>query len=419
MWTGAGQLENGCKGPILFYTGNEGSIDAFWDSNGFVIDVLGSEWNALIVFGEMRYYGKSMPFPDWHDHKGQYLTTEQALADYAALILHLKRTLPGAQECPVVAFGGSYGGTLTAFFRTKYPHIVVGGLAASAPFGYYDPEKWEENNVNEFTWSDIVSTVYEQSMVGCLDAIAHVTRTISDFSPQALAKTFNTCRVWSPQRFQDFWTYAIESIPQMNYPYAVGSLPAWPVSTVCRTLLRSGPRPSLQAAAEVTDMYYGGGGRGGDCIPTEGQGGIPGGGPWPNAPWGYQSCTETLHQFSARGVRNFTFDLENEVSLCRRYYGVSPRPTSLAEEFGGYDVAAINGNVNLIFSNGLLDPWHGGGILRPSQDPSVHVFVMPLGAHHLDLRGPSSLDPANVTLTRRAEMRIIRSWIDAAGGLKK
>jgi hypothetical protein len=26
-WTGEGQLSNGCKGPILFYTGNEGPIE--------------------------------------------------------------------------------------------------------------------------------------------------------------------------------------------------------------------------------------------------------------------------------------------------------------------------------------------------------------------------------------------------------
>ena len=31
-------------------------------------------------------------------------------------------------------------GTLTTFLRTAYPSAVVGGLAASAPIGYYDPQ---------------------------------------------------------------------------------------------------------------------------------------------------------------------------------------------------------------------------------------------------------------------------------------
>jgi hypothetical protein len=39
-WDGSGELENGCKGPILLYTGNEGDIEAFWEANGFMHEYL-------------------------------------------------------------------------------------------------------------------------------------------------------------------------------------------------------------------------------------------------------------------------------------------------------------------------------------------------------------------------------------------
>lgn len=40
-----------------------------------------------------------------------FLTAEQALADFAVLITELKRNW-SAEGCPVVLFGGSYGGSM-------------------------------------------------------------------------------------------------------------------------------------------------------------------------------------------------------------------------------------------------------------------------------------------------------------------
>ena len=65
--------------------------------------------------------------------KGVGVKTLSALvANYPALIFFLKNEL-NAMDAPVIGFGGSYGGMIGAWFRLKYPNLVDGVIAASAP----------------------------------------------------------------------------------------------------------------------------------------------------------------------------------------------------------------------------------------------------------------------------------------------
>ena len=131
-------LTNNTYDAIFLYTGNEGNIEDFWKISGFVRESA-QRHNAAIMFAEHRYYGKSFPFVDQRNPKDarqsftgeniRYLTVEQTLADYAALIAHMQSD---DRKLPVIAFGGSYGGWLSAWLRMKYPHLCAGAVAASA-----------------------------------------------------------------------------------------------------------------------------------------------------------------------------------------------------------------------------------------------------------------------------------------------
>lgn len=62
----------------------------------------------------------------------KHLSSEQALADLAYFIEAKKKEMK-LQHNKWIVFGGSYPGSLAAWFRLKYPHLAYGAVASSAP----------------------------------------------------------------------------------------------------------------------------------------------------------------------------------------------------------------------------------------------------------------------------------------------
>lgn len=62
-----------------------------------------------------------------------YLSSEQGLADLATFrqFIHSKFNLTDSNKW--ISFGGSYPGSLSAWFRLKYPHLVHAAVSSSAP----------------------------------------------------------------------------------------------------------------------------------------------------------------------------------------------------------------------------------------------------------------------------------------------
>lgn len=120
------------NGPVLFYFGNEANVLLYLNNTGLMWESA-HDLNAVLVFAEHRYYGLSKPFDKDLRKNMAFLTAEQAMADYAGLLLELKSPSSPYSDSAVIGFGGSYGGMLGSWFRMKYPHLVDGVIAGSAP----------------------------------------------------------------------------------------------------------------------------------------------------------------------------------------------------------------------------------------------------------------------------------------------
>lgn len=111
--------------PIFLYTGNESPVDEYVNNTGLVWD-LAKEMNALVVFAEHRFFGGSVPAIEGMDNCLAFLSSEEALADYATVANRLRREF-GGENSAIIAFGGSYGGMLASWMRILYPSAIDGG----------------------------------------------------------------------------------------------------------------------------------------------------------------------------------------------------------------------------------------------------------------------------------------------------
>lgn len=413
----------GNNGPIFFYTGNEGDIVMFLENTGFMFDIA-PEFKALLVFAEHRYYGITLPFGNESysfDNIG-YLTSEQALADFADLIMYIKATVPGTSNSPVIAFGGSYGGMLSAWARIKYPHIYSGAIASSAP-------------ILQFTgltpcsvFYQIVTKAYKDVSTVCADTIRQSWDALNvkfetEEGKQWISQHFKLCSPITNEAEFELFKYwlnnAWTNLAMINYPYPANflePLPAWPVQGACGYLngTYNSDDEVLDAVANAAFFYSNYTGQipcidiVQDASPSLGDLG-----------WSYQACTEMVMPMCPDGVNDMFEPEPWNLTLysigCQEVWKVTPRPFMAPIEYGGRNITASS---NIVFSNGELDPWSGGGVLENLSD-SLIAIVIEEAAHHLDLRSSNPADPQSVIDARESEKSYIRQWISGNSSSKK
>lgn len=230
-----------------------------------------------------------------------------------------------------------------------------------------------------------------------------------------LTKSFRTCRaIKSPSdvdALNNWLNTAFTYMAMTDYPYPTNflqPLPGWPVKAACQPIIARGATDLLGSVADGAGVYYNTSGSlscfdiwNADISPSLG-----------NA-WNYQACTELNLNTASNGVTDMfppaPFDEKAIAASCEQQFGVTPRDDWIMTWSGGLNITASS---NIIFSNGKLDPWNGGGVLESLSDSLIAILIED-GAHHLDLRFSDPRDPPSVVAAREQEASIITGWLAA------
>lgn len=428
--------------PILFYCGNEANVELYVNATGLLwehADALG----AGLVFAEHRYFGRSLPFArDEIPKRLGWLSSEQALADYARLLRALRAD--GGRPRPAVAFGGSYGGMLASWLRMKYPGAVDGAIAASAPIlsflglsPAYDMASFGKLVTFDASAKGGGSDACVERVHASLKLVLSLGR--SSAGRARLDAVFRLCpssRLASEPdavALAGWLQSAMDFMAMGSFPYASsymlngdGSLPPFPLREMCRRIEEasaraagSAPPPAdalLAALREGVGVFYNYTGSpagaqgcfdlgvtGNDETTADGQ------------RWDWLYCSDMLQPAARDGVADMfypqPFDLTAVAAGCRERWLVEPRPDWPVTNYGGW--AALRAASNIVFTNGELDPWRGGGV-TVNVSSTVQSYVIPGVGHHVDLFFSHPADTEPLRAVRAAQIAAVRSWIDSA-----
>ncbi|BFZ54197.1 hypothetical protein PYCC9005_001230 [Savitreella phatthalungensis] len=148
------------KGPIVLLLGGEADATKRLSTLQTGIgNIIAEETDSKAILIEHRYYGQSLPFPDYKTENLKYLTVNQTLHDFVNFRKTAGKQLGVESSAPWIVWGAGYGGVLAAILRKQYPDLFVGAVVSSGSL-HRSSDFWEY-------WT----TIMERMPASCRDAV--------------------------------------------------------------------------------------------------------------------------------------------------------------------------------------------------------------------------------------------------------
>lgn len=392
-------------GPVFMMINGEGPM-----SVGSVVAYQYIQWaeqfKALVVSLEHRFYGESQPFDSLDTENLVYLDADQALAD-AANFRQFVANKFNAHNNQYITFGGSYAGELSSWMRLKYPHLIDASVASSGPVNA---------EVDFYQYLEVVedSLVYYGQQI-CVDNIQAATDKIQALAAatdglSSLSAMFNTCNPIQTEDVPNFFqSLAGNFMGVVQYNLEIQGVN---ISTLCNIMTNSAKDP-LSNYLDVWNMFLGG-----ECSDVSyedmieelqnttisfGVGGRQ---------WFYQTCVEFGYFQTSDGANQpfgNLFGLATQTQQCDDVFGFEflPDVNWTKTEFGGNHPDGSN----IIYVNGLIDPWHALGVLSAPSGAPYNVLVIEGTAHCADMLPAASYSPPGLGVAQETIRQQLQTWI--------
>lgn len=375
--------------PVIYYLCGEARCSP---ASGFA-STLATELGAHVVTLEHRFYGDSIPTQTYGANDLKLLSTEQALADFANFQRHAQKDWKLTGKW--IAIGGSYPGSLAAYYRLQHPDLVIGSLASSAPvqakasFEEYDHQVATViPSVCRETIQSVVAQVEKQltapetrvqvkSLFGSSDIKDDV-----DFLYVVADMAAGAIQYGKRAEFCAEITSADDPV-ESYAKFGLALFDSWGMKPIDDT-----PQGNLsENPADYTENGM--------------------------RQWLYQSCTEygyyqvAYHdpKLSSRSPR---VNLAWHDQMCDRLFGLKTPVNTNSINTNYYWPLVSGKGSKILFTNGSDDPWKHLSISpsRGNVASSVDAVVIPGGSHCSDLGGGKRPEVAQVQNLFRALTQI-------------
>ena len=376
---------------------------------------LAAETNAAMFLLEHRFYGQSHPTEDMAIENMKYLSSRQALEDLATFMT--AKSMDYNITGPWVSYGGSYPGSLSAWLKLKYPHLVKGAVSSSGPL---------HAQLDYPEYLGVVRDALDTTGPGCVEVISEAVYEIESIAADDeegwanLSNMFMTCRPIDGMNTDDVRSFAELLIDNLAGVVQYNGRQDLDIEAVCN-IMRDGEGSALDRFANLNSVSMDANGI--ECLDHEFSSLLsllseiswsgPGFG-W--RPWFWQTCTEfgwyqTTNQ--PDNVFGSLLNLDFFEAWCQQAYGEAFTHAKLEQEMmdTNTEYGGFNPDVhNVVFVHGSIDPWHAMGVLEDLSDTAVAIYINGT-SHCADMYSNEPTDSEDLLAAREMIKEIVLNWI--------